>query len=957
MTMKKSKQCCATYDVGRCQIIKSLAAGVSLASTSLNLPVKAGSFFSGPVAKDVKYTIPVDKKLTANWLASLYQRGQAARYSHWQEQRYIGMPVGGIGSGTVYIGGDGKLWCWDIFNQHHEGVVPATTPDGEYTSPDGTRLREHNGANFVYPPEQQSPWNFEQGFAVQLKAPAAARNKAPAAARNKEPAAARNNKKTDAKFERRTLDRQGFKDIQFEGQPPIARVSYADPDTPLKVQLEAMTPYIPLDEERSGYPATILRYTLTNSGSETLWASLEGWSENPALAQHSHRNDSGLINKTIAFEQGVGVALGCDTTNPVPPGYPAIDTLPDYGSLALLCLDADAQATAASFLAPRDKRLLKQEYRSHSWSPAIAGISRDLELASGQSKTITFVLAWHFPNVRLQTQAWSKEKTTFAQARARRWYAAQFADASAVALDLAKNIEELVRLTRLWRDQWYDSTLPHWLLERSIITANALQTNTCYRFDDGRFWAWEGVGCCPGTCTHVWHYAQSVGRLFPALERDLRERTDYGISFQPDGAIYFRGEYNDRDATDGQAGVILRTYREHQMSGDNAFLLRVWPRAKKALEFLISQDARDGVPDGIPVGEQHNTLDAEWFGKIPALASLYLAALRAGEEMARATGDLAFAARCHQIHARGEKNIVKLFDEARGFFVQEEDPAHSEAIGIGTGCHIDQVIGQWWAHQLGLGSLYDRATIRRALSSLWDYNFCPDVGQLRDSIDNPKLRGRPYALAGDAGLLICTWPKGGKKDDWEQHWQFGYFNECMTGFEYQVASHMIWESSEQADLLEKGLAITRAIHDRYHGALRNPYNEIECSDHYARAMSSYSVFLALCGFEYDASKGHIGFKPRLTNDQQFKAAFTAAKGWGSFAQRIKAGQMDGAISLSYGQLELNTMALRLPGVSQKGRIILSKGQAHAEWQGQDVTLVFDKPVTLTAAETLTIQIM
>jgi len=153
---------------------------------------------------------------------------------------------------------------------------------------------------------------------------------------------------------------------------------------------------------------------------------------------------------------------------------------------------------------------------------------------------------------------------------------------------------------------------------------------------------------------------------------------------------------------------------------------------------------------------------------------------------------------------------------------------------------------------------------------------------------------------------MCTWPLGGKRQGWEKHWQFGYFNECMSGYEYQVAAHMLWEG-----VLKGGLAVTRAIHDRYDASLRNPYNEIECSDHYARAMASFGVYLAACGYEYHGPKGVLGFAPRL-RPEDFRAAFTAAEGWGTFSQRRTTGKQTEQIHLKYGSLRVRHLRFQLP---------------------------------------------
>ena len=250
------------------------------------------------------------------------------------------------------------------------------------------------------------------------------------------------------------------------------------------------------------------------------------------------------------------------------------------------------------------------------------------------------MLAWHFPNDRIE----GVRDTG-------RHYATRFKNAAEVVDYVAGHFASLHQQTRLWRDTWYDSTLPYWFLDRTFLNTSILATSTCHRFASGRFYGWEGVGCCPGTCTHVWQYAQAVARLFPALERDLRERTDFGIAFDPgSGVIRFRAEGAGL-AIDGQSGCILRSYREHQMSSDDKFLKRNWPKIKRAVQCLIDKDA-DG--NGIMESNQHNTLDADWFGPVAWLSGMYITALRAAAEMAEEVGDSAFATTCREIFQRGQ---------------------------------------------------------------------------------------------------------------------------------------------------------------------------------------------------------------------------------------------------------------------------------------------------------------
>jgi len=442
-----------------------------------------------------------------------------------------------------------------------------------------------------------------------------------------------------------------------------------------------------------------------------------------------------------------------------------------------------------------------------------------------------------------------------------------------------------------------------------------------------------------------------MARVFPGLEQDQREDVDYGLGFDPQtGVIGFRAEFDRHFAVDGQCGTILRAYREHQMSRDNAFLTRLWPRVRQSLQRVMEQD-KDKT--GIVYGPMHNTLDADWFGVVPWLVGLYHAALRAGELMAIELGDNEFARDCRQRLDKGLTELDRLtWNDKYGYFVHLGDPKHPHEVGSYDGCHIDQVFGQSWAWQVGLGRVGHETHTKQALKSLWRYNVAPDVGPFR----KVNTGGRWYAMPGEGGLLMVTFPFDRPEAvTGPGAWSANYFNECMSGFEWQVAGHMIWEG-----MVTEGLAVSRLIHDRYHPRLRNPYNEIECSDHYARAMASYGVYLAACGYESHGPKGHIAFAPRITPDD-FKAAFTAAGGWGTYSQTRTAGTLAATVAPKQGTLRLRTIGLELPVKNVAGGVtatVAGRTVPAAVQQTDTAVLVsLNEDVELKAGQVLEISVV
>jgi hypothetical protein len=321
-----------------------------------------------------------------------------------------------------------------------------------------------------------------------------------------------------------------------------------------------------------------------------------------------------------------------------------------------------------------------------------------------------------------------------------------------------------------------------------------------------------------------------------------------------------------------------------------------------------------------------------------------LAALRAGEEMAKEMGDVEFAQRCRRIFESGKRlSAERLWDGE--YFIQLVDLEKHPKYQYGKGCLSDQLFGQGWAHQLGLDYIYPPNLVKPALASVWKYNWAPDVGPYNDA----HAPERWFALPDEAGLFTCTWPKSAYIAEGVR-----YRSEVWTGIEYQVAGHMVWEG-----MLDQALAICRGIEDRYHPAKHNPFNEVECGDHYARAFASWGVYAALAGFEYHGPNGHIGFDPKITPDD-FRAAFTAAEGWGTFAQTRQEGLQREQLHLRWGRLSLKTLTLHMPADWKEVDVVVrvddAKIDSKAVLTKGRVEIELAEPLTLSKGRKLDIEI-
>ena len=836
----------------------------------------------------------------------------------------LAFPLGGVAAGSISLGGRGQLRDWEIFNRPDKGNSPRYAFPSIYV-----QRGKAKPVVRVLEARIQPPYEGQNGLGS---------NNVPGLPR--------------------------IAAATFTGEYPVAAIDFRDSRLGVNVRLEAFSPFIPLEPEDSGLPIAVLRYRVRNPGNEAAKVSIAWSIENPVGSPEGRPASDTRTNDPRETERLQGLLM----TNPA---LSASDPL--SGDFAIACLrSAGANVTmlrgwpagrwwnspmlfwddfkADGQLGPEPER------RSHVGSLCV---SRDI--APGRDADFTFLLAWRFPNRTPRRCGWHAPKG-YEDTVIGNHYCQRFASAWDAAEYAASNLESLEAKTRRFVAALRETTVPAAVKEAASANLSTLATTTCFRTADGEFHGFEGVndnsGCCHGNCTHVWNYETTTNCLFPSFARSLRGAA-FGYSLDDAGAIHFRQALPDGKersgfaAADGQMGQIIKAYYDWRLSGDSEWLRQMWPRVKKALEFAWTPGGWDADRDGVLEGVQHNTYDVEFYGPNPQCGVYYLAALRAGQEMALEVGDERSASEYRRLFENGAKWIdANLFNgeyyvqKVRGVRKDQIAPSLMSSMGsedtenpdyqVGQGCLVDQLVGQYLADVAGLGPLLSRANIRKALESIYKYN------RKRDLYEHETVQ-RTFALNDESALVICDYGKAPRP-----RIPFPYYAEVMTGFEYSAAVAMIY-----AGMVEQGIECITDIRQRYDGERRNPWDEAECGHHYARAMAAWSGLLALSGFHYHGARRRLAVRPRIAGTS-FRSFWSTGTGWGQFSIQKQPDQATLALSVEHGRLPLQV--IELPASGGQSRVALDGRslQHTAERSGDNVVIQLSAPVELREKNRLTI---
>jgi non-lysosomal glucosylceramidase len=777
----------------------------------------------------------------------------------------VSLPLGGIGTGTVGFGGRGQFRDWELENHPSKGLISPLTFFACHVRGEGIepQARVLEGAIFD---EEAEGW---QGSAAPLAG----------------------------------LPR--FGESEFRATYPFGRVVLSDPGFPLQVSVEAFNPLVPGDAQASGLPLAAFRVVLTSRASKPLAASIMFSAE--TMVGHSLRA-RGEDSSPAALVRRAGTADGLI-------GYlladPAMDQQDEeWGTIAAAAVGPQTWAGPTWGMGKWNQGLFAmwQGFRQAgrpapglfalggpgpTTAAAIAGtMGADRVLEPHGSAEATFVLAWHFPNRRSWRGSKVGPRGHSGPEIVGNHYTRFAADAWDVIVKEAGRLPELRESTRQFVFAFWSSDLTPAVKEAALFNLSTLRSQTFFRAADGLPFAWEGclddAGSCFGSCTHVWNYDLATGYLFGGLARQMRE-LEYLHATDESGAMRFRIGLplsRARDylvaAADGQFGCVLKLYRDWRLSGDEAWLRRLWPACRRTIEFAWIKGGWDADRDGLAEGAQHNTMDIEYYGPNPVVQSWYLAALAAGAELAGASGDAEFAATCLALLASGQAATEQRLFNGQYYQQQIIPPGdfsaiapglRSESMGaqrpdqpefqIGDGCIIDQLVGDSYARLTGLGPVLDTDHVRTALGSIHRLNYVADFGELTNYM-------RTYAVHGERGHIVESYPGG-----LPEH-PMPYWPEAWTGLEYVYAIGL----AQQGET-ELAQDVVTAVRERFTGIRRNPFDEAECGHHYARALASWGLVVALTGFGYDASTGVMTFAPAQRPARWF---WSNGSAWGTVHQ-------------------------------------------------------------------------
>lgn len=803
-------------------------------------------------------------------------------------------PLGSLGTGRVLLCGDGALKEWTVVNQ-------CRSDDG--------------GPGDAPRPLDDMPANFFAVKAAARGSEAAAQTYALVTPQNYTATNMALSPRREAHVSGHDVGRMstlpGVRSLTMRCRYPIAEVTYDVPGLPVEVSLEALSPAIPGDSDGSCIPAAVFQFTLVNSGTAPVEVSLMeaqqnfiGWDgQLDCTTPGTIRQWGGNVNTPYRTETVAGLSMSSVAVAPATPDIfgtlavagavtpgTTIRVIPRAGSEEELF----AMFEAGNFQPPTAAATLPSAAGT-SWC---GGVVQTVTVPAGATRTVDFILAWHFPNRSRQGSCGAGRDKILPEIIGN-YYDNLFTDAPDVVSSVRRRLDYLRGFTRLYTDTLYGSTVPPDLLDSAAGRLAVARSATMWRNASGIVLGCEGNGCCPLNCTHVYGYATLLERLFPDLAMDMCV-SNFVRNFDPEagGATmrYGAGGW----AIDGALACVIKAYLcVRQTDSTKEFLSKVWPNVKAQMGIVM-----EGFDDGTGVIRvaQQNTYDTAMFGANTFIGSYWVTALRAAAEMATLMNDAALA---HLYSTRAEmaaENYDEIcWREEFGYYVADVTLDNC-ANSYGPGCFVDQLCCVGLSSACGFGHVFNPWHERSAREAIRKHNVVTQAST------ESYVDMQHHFFPGDTGITVCTYPHGKLADGMRDA------DLVSSGFTSPVIAGMVLDRD-----MEGALDLAGRVRRRHDGRNRSPWNEPECGLLYARAMAHWNIYDQACGHVYDCTSRALAFDPRTFaavdggggGDHSFKCFVSLEGGWGEFSQTGPPGMPSGKLRLSclWGTFNLKTLTV------------------------------------------------
>ena len=314
-----------------------------------------------------------------------------------------------------------------------------------------------------------------------------------------------------------------FQNAKFTARFPFSLIELQDNDIPLDVTLTGWSPFIPTDADNSSMPVGAIEYSFRNTGSSKITAVFSYNSTNFMSQPDGLNKIRATSNGFVLSEEGIK------------------DKPESKGDFAIFTNEPNTIVDHCWFRGGWWDPL------TITWETIIKGETRNMAVADkgapgasvyvpftlnpGETRVIRVMMAWYVPDTNLKYGKDSEEvraedctdpgcscKDPFYKP----WYSGKFKGIDEVVNYWKTNYNDLRKKSELFKDTFYNTTLPAEVIEAIAANLAILKSPTVLRQPDGKLWSWEGCndnsGCCAGSCTHVWNYAQAISHLFPSLE-------------------------------------------------------------------------------------------------------------------------------------------------------------------------------------------------------------------------------------------------------------------------------------------------------------------------------------------------------------------------------------------------------------------------------------------------------